>query len=56
VPQPVQAEVDPSVDMTTPPLNQVNALSAADYFVYAADAFHQGRAPTRGRVLVGDDV
>ena len=36
-PQAVQAEVDPSVDMTTPPLDQVNALSAADYFVYAAE-------------------
>lgn len=36
-PQPVQAEVDPSVDMTTPPLDQVNALSAADYFAYAAE-------------------
>jgi hypothetical protein len=35
--QPVQAEVDPSVDMTTPPLEQVNALSAADYFAYAAE-------------------
>jgi hypothetical protein len=35
--QPVQAEVDPSVDMTTPPLEQVNALSAADYFTYAAE-------------------
>jgi hypothetical protein len=35
--QPVQAEVDPSVDMTTPPLEQVNAMSAADYFAYAAE-------------------
>jgi hypothetical protein len=35
--QPVPAEVDPSVDMTTPPLEQVNALSAADYFAYAAE-------------------
>jgi hypothetical protein len=35
--QPVQAEVDPSVDMTTAPLEQVNALSAADYFAYAAE-------------------
>jgi hypothetical protein len=35
--QPVQAEVDSSVDMTTPPLEQVNALSAADYFTYAAE-------------------
>ncbi|MGW4369474.1 DUF1254 domain-containing protein [Nocardia takedensis] len=31
------AASDPSVDMTTPPLNQVNALSAAEYFVLAAD-------------------
>jgi hypothetical protein len=35
--QPVPAEVDPSVDMTTAPLEQVNALSAADYFAYAAE-------------------
>jgi hypothetical protein len=33
----VPVEVDPSVDMTTPPLEQVNALSAADYFAYAAE-------------------
>ena len=33
----VPVEVDPSVDMTTPPLEQVNALSAADYFTYAAE-------------------
>ena len=36
-PQLVPVEVDPSVDMTTPPLEQVNALSAADYFTYAAE-------------------
>jgi hypothetical protein len=36
-PQPVQAQIDPSVDMTTPPLEQVNALSAADDFAYAAE-------------------
>jgi hypothetical protein len=35
--QPVQAQVDPSVDMTTAPLEQVNALSAADYFTYGAE-------------------
>jgi hypothetical protein len=35
--QPVQAQVDPSVDMTTAPLEQVNALSAADYFAYGAE-------------------
>ena len=32
---PVTVAADPSVDMTTPPLDQVNALSAASYFDYA---------------------
>jgi hypothetical protein len=29
--------VDPSIDMTTPPVEQVNRMSAADYFVYASE-------------------
>jgi hypothetical protein len=34
-PQPVKAAIDPTVDMNTPPLEQVNRLSAADYFASA---------------------
>jgi hypothetical protein len=36
-PQPVQAVIDPSVDMKTPPLDQVNKMPAAAYFKYAAE-------------------
>jgi hypothetical protein len=36
-PQPVAARIDPTVDMTTPPLEQVNSLSGAAYFAYAAE-------------------
>jgi hypothetical protein len=36
-PEPVQAVVDPSVDMKTPPLDQVNKMPAAAYFRYAAE-------------------
>ncbi len=36
-PQPVHAVVDPSVDMKTPPLDQVNKMPAAAYFKYAAE-------------------
>jgi hypothetical protein len=36
-PSPVHASVDPSVDMKTPPLDQVNKMPAAAYFKYAAD-------------------
>jgi len=36
-PAPVQVEIDPTVDMETAPLEQVNALSAADYFSQAAE-------------------
>jgi hypothetical protein len=35
-PGPVGVEIDPSVDMITPPLAQVNSMSAAEYFAYAA--------------------
>lgn len=34
---PVAAETDPSVDMQTPALQQVNAMSAAEYFGLAAE-------------------
>jgi hypothetical protein len=30
-------KIDPSVDMKTPPLDQVNNMSGADYFTYAAE-------------------
>jgi hypothetical protein len=36
-PQAVKAEIDPSVDMKTPPLDQVNKMPAASYFKYAAE-------------------
>jgi len=36
-PQPVKASIDPSVDMKTPPLDQVNKMPAAAYFKYAAE-------------------
>jgi hypothetical protein len=35
--QPVKAVVDPSVDMKTPPLDQVNKMPADAYFKYAAE-------------------
>jgi hypothetical protein len=35
--QPVQAVIDPTVDMKTPPLTQVNTMSAATYFNYGAE-------------------
>lgn len=35
--QPVQAAVDPSVDMKTDPLTQVNTMPAAKYFSYGAE-------------------
>ena len=36
-PQPVKASIDPSVDMKTPPLDQVNKMPPAAYFKYAAE-------------------
>lgn len=36
-PVPVQATVDPDVDMKTPPLDQVNNMPPLDYFRYAAE-------------------
>jgi len=36
-PKPVTAKIDPSVDMKTPPLHQVNNMKAAAYFKYAAE-------------------
>jgi hypothetical protein len=39
-PAPVQAQPDPSVDMQRPPLEQVNAMSARDYFGLAAELLH----------------
>ena len=37
VAEPVSVKIDPAVDMTTPPKIQVDTLSAADYFAYAAE-------------------
>ncbi len=34
---PVKATIDSKVDMKTPPLRQVNGMSAADYFAYGAE-------------------
>lgn len=36
-PVPVQAKIDVTVDMKTPPLEQVNALSGTAFFTYAAE-------------------
>lgn len=36
-PKSMKAVIDPHLDMKTPPLEQVNKMSAADYFKYAAD-------------------
>ena len=36
-PPPVTAVIDPSVEMTTPPLDQVSAMPAAEFFRYAAE-------------------
>jgi hypothetical protein len=35
-PQPVAANIDSSVDMKTPPMEQVNKMSATEYFSYGA--------------------
>jgi hypothetical protein len=35
--QPKPFEIDPSVDMQTPPLRQVNNMAGPDYFTYAAE-------------------
>ena len=36
-PKPVKAVIDPSLDMKTPPLEQVNQMSAEAFFKYAAE-------------------
>ncbi|MGA9098490.1 MAG: DUF1254 domain-containing protein, partial [Methanotrichaceae archaeon] len=36
-PQPVNATIDPSVDMKTPPLYQVTSMPASTFFTYAAE-------------------
>lgn len=45
-PGPVTVEIDDSVDMETAPLDQVNAMPAADFFTYAAELmkFHPPHA------------
>lgn len=35
-PEPVSAKIDPTVDMKTPPMVKVDALSVGAYFAYAA--------------------
>ncbi|WP_228061259.1 DUF1254 domain-containing protein [[Phormidium] sp. LEGE 05292] len=35
--EPETAAIDPTVDMKTPPLNQVNSMTAAQYFSYGAE-------------------
>lgn len=34
--EPIKVHIDPAVDMKTPPKIQIDTMSAADYFVYAA--------------------
>jgi hypothetical protein len=36
-PAPMQAHIDPALDTKTPPLHQVNDMSAAKYFAYGAE-------------------
>jgi len=36
-PQPVKGVIDPSVDMKTPPVTQVDTMAAGKYFAYAAE-------------------
>src|SRR5271155_3155889 len=36
-PDPVSVKIDPTVDMKTPPMVQVDTMSAGDYFSYAAE-------------------
>jgi len=36
-PQPVRASIDPTVDMKTPPMTQVDGMDAGKYFGYAAE-------------------
>jgi len=36
-PQPVTAVIDPAVDMTTPPMIQVDTMAAGSFFAYAAE-------------------
>jgi hypothetical protein len=36
-PQPVNAMIDPAVDMKTPPMTQVDTMAAGKYFAYAAE-------------------
>ena len=36
-PEPVEVKIDPSVDMKTPPKIQVDRMSGAEYFAYAAE-------------------
>ncbi len=40
-PQPVQVAIDPAVDMTTPPVKQVNGMPALAYFARAAELMRQ---------------
>jgi hypothetical protein len=35
--KPVQAKIDPSIDMKTPPKTQVDTMAASQYFAYAAE-------------------
>lgn len=40
-PRAIEQKIDPSVDVKTPPLQQVNSMPAADYFRYGAELMQQ---------------
>lgn len=50
--EPVSVKIDPAVDMKTPPKIQVDTMSAADYFTYAAELLKVHPAHTTDQPLL----